>query len=133
MTKMVLGYSSAFNISLTEEELTEAKRRIIHDFAFVGLTEEYDASIELFHKQFGVSHPLARQYERLHLRKNKKNTENVQIKLEKQLREAKYRDRNDEEIYDLVSRIFYSRCTHYNITTRCNQYPRCNSLKLPFK
>eukprot|EP00607_Mallomonas_marina_P001287 CAMPEP_0182435234 /NCGR_PEP_ID=MMETSP1167-20130531/74584_1 /TAXON_ID=2988 /ORGANISM="Mallomonas Sp, Strain CCMP3275" /LENGTH=145 /DNA_ID=CAMNT_0024626061 /DNA_START=347 /DNA_END=785 /DNA_ORIENTATION=+ len=63
MTKMVLGYNSGFNITLTDEELAEAKRRVVHDFAFIGLTEEYNASLTLFHKQFGVSHPNVKGYE----------------------------------------------------------------------
>lgn len=38
---------------LTPSDVAEAIRRIRHDFAFVGLTDSWNASISLFHAQFG--------------------------------------------------------------------------------
>eukprot|EP01041_Mallomonas_annulata_P004688 gene4688-9291_t len=121
-TKMVLGYSCAFNISLTDEELYEAKRRLIYDFAFIGLTEEYTASVQLFHKQFGVSDPRVLKYENIHLRKNTAHTKQRDLSLKIQLNNANFKDRFDDEIYKLASRIFYSRCVHYNITVKNKKF-----------
>ena len=115
--KMVLGYPCGSAIVLDNNDIIEAKRRIIYDFAFIGLTEEFEASIKLFHKQFGPSDSRATVYENIHLRKNQLNTKDTERSLRKQLEVNKFRDRFDEEIYGLASTIFYSRCHYYNITT----------------
>ena len=119
-TKMVLGYTCGANIShlITDEEFDEVKRRVIHDFAFIGLTEEFDASVLLFHKQFGPSDPRATQFERVHMRENIFNPPERKVNLHKQLITHGYRDKFDGDLYDLVSAIFYARCHYYNITTK---------------
>mmetsp|Transcript_50630 Transcript_50630/g.94133 ORF Transcript_50630/g.94133 Transcript_50630/m.94133 type:complete len:371 (+) Transcript_50630:270-1382(+) len=68
MTKMVLGFRCADDVELTPLMHARAKYRIAHDFAFVGLTEEWDASICLFHQMLGGH---AREIEFLNYRAGK--------------------------------------------------------------
>lgn len=53
MTKMLLGITCGHMVKLTEEDVTEAIRRIHEDLAFVGIVEYWDQSICLFHRMFG--------------------------------------------------------------------------------
>ena len=60
-TKMVLGVPCAAPFALNASHLREAIRRVRFDFAFVGLTERFDASVCLFHSRFGGA-PVAAQF-----------------------------------------------------------------------
>ncbi|EDQ86193.1 uncharacterized protein MONBRDRAFT_38476 [Monosiga brevicollis MX1] len=53
MTKMTLGYNCAHYVRLDESHLQEAKSRLEKDFAFIGLSEHWNASVCLFHRQYG--------------------------------------------------------------------------------
>jgi len=57
-TKMVLGHDCAENIhrELTLDDLEKAKRIVETEFMFVGLTEEFDRSVCLFHAMMGDTH-----------------------------------------------------------------------------
>lgn len=52
-TKMVLGVPCAAPLRLNATLLNEATRRLLHDFAFVGLTDRWNASVCLFHAKYG--------------------------------------------------------------------------------
>lgn len=52
-TKMVLGQRCSRNVPLTAAKLQVAKRRLRERFAFIGLTEEWNDSVCLFHAMFG--------------------------------------------------------------------------------
>merc|ERR1719419_403692 len=51
-TKMIVGYRCASNHVLTKVDLQKAKERV-EKFGFIGITDEWNRSICLFHKQFG--------------------------------------------------------------------------------
>jgi len=51
-TKMVVGHRCASEYILTNADLQKAKRRI-EKMRFIGITDEWNRSICLFHKQFG--------------------------------------------------------------------------------
>jgi len=68
MTKMLLGYRCADDVPLTPALAAKALRRLHHDLAFVGLTEEWDASVCLFHQMLGGH---AREIEFLNYRAGK--------------------------------------------------------------
>lgn len=54
MTKMIVGHRCAEQeVDLTPQLIEKAKDRLRHDFAFIGLTEEWDVSICLFHQMLG--------------------------------------------------------------------------------
>jgi hypothetical protein len=52
-TKMILGRTCASPRVLTVAEVRRAISILRHDFAFVGLTEDYDESVCLFHRKLG--------------------------------------------------------------------------------
>ena len=68
MTKMLLGYRCADDVALTPTLAAKALRRLHNDLAFVGLTEEWDASVCLFHQMLGGH---AREIEFLNYRAGK--------------------------------------------------------------
>jgi hypothetical protein len=51
-TKMLLGEYCGLDINITKAMFDEALRRV-HRLAFVGLTDAFNASVCLFHHQFG--------------------------------------------------------------------------------
>lgn len=51
MTKMLTGYRCAEQgVEITPKLIKLAEERLHNDFAFIGLTEEWDVSICLFHQ-----------------------------------------------------------------------------------
>ena len=53
MTKMVIGRGCCDKYDITADDITEAKRRMREDFAFIGLQERWNTSVEMFHLQHG--------------------------------------------------------------------------------
>jgi len=54
MTKMLAGhYCAEQGVEMTSSLIKLAEDRLINDFAFVGLTEQWDESICLFHQMLG--------------------------------------------------------------------------------
>jgi hypothetical protein len=51
-TKMLLGRACAENIQLEEADIAEAVRRVKEEFAFVGITSRWRASVCLFHRMY---------------------------------------------------------------------------------
>jgi len=68
-TKMILGIECAKMYVITMDDITEAKRRLSEEFAFVGIQSLWKQTIELFHSLYG-----GKMYEEelLRLRSNKK-------------------------------------------------------------
>lgn len=120
MTKQVLGQTCGARIHLTQADLEEAKHRVAVDFVFVGLTEEYSASVSLFHAQFGDNVPGASKYERMKYRVNSQHTPKRNKLLKQELLSLGYKDYFDEELYAWAAAIFYHRCKMFNIRTRIN-------------
>ena len=59
MTKMLLGFNCAHHVKLDMGLLAEAKRRVLYDLGFLGLSEHWNASICLFHRKYGgAMHPI---------------------------------------------------------------------------
>jgi hypothetical protein len=57
MTKMIVGYRCAEQgVELTPQLTKKAEDRLKNDFAFIGLTEEWDVSICLFHQVSVMPH-----------------------------------------------------------------------------
>lgn len=52
-TKMIIGYTCATYVRLSDANVYEAKRRMDRDFALVGLLEHWNASVCLFHRMLG--------------------------------------------------------------------------------
>lgn len=53
MTKMIIGRGCCDKYDITTDDITEAKRRMREDFAFIGLQERWNTSVEMFHLQHG--------------------------------------------------------------------------------
>lgn len=120
--KMVMGFHCGEPINMTREHLHEAKRRVRHDFVFVGLTEEPRATHDLFiamfgGRSFGGTHEEAPPPYLLTLRRNL-TVDNMTLKRRSMRTLAPlWRDELDEELYAEVADIFYSRCRQYGIST----------------
>lgn len=52
-TKMILGYPCNAKVNLTQEDTARAVKRLRAGFSFVGLVEEWDLSVCLFHRLLG--------------------------------------------------------------------------------
>jgi len=52
-TKMLLGFWCARDVEVTSAMVQEAKRRLLEEVVFFGLTEEWEATTQLFHKMLG--------------------------------------------------------------------------------
>ena len=59
--KMVIGIPCAAPFPLNASHMAEVRRRLAHDFLFVGLTERFEASVCLFHARLGGM-PVAAQF-----------------------------------------------------------------------
>lgn len=121
-TKMILGMPCGADPEppLMQKDLDEAKRRVREDFLFVGLTEEADATEKLFLAMFNGNMKLEQSFATVFHRKNKKTTQEDQLKLEYNLTSTGWKDNFDGGLYDEVKRIFYHRCQQYNVVTSLN-------------
>jgi hypothetical protein len=128
-TKMMIGYNCGEDVPLNANDLDEAKRRL-HDLYFFGLTEESEASANLFlamHFQDGGL-PYRRSLEELSYppfkftttRKNRKHSKDAHADLTRQLNESGWKDVHDEILFAEATKIFYERCQLYSIKTLFN-------------
>lgn len=117
-TKMVLGHNCGTEVTITGELLAEAKRRVEHDFAFVGLTEESAASADLFYAMYGAGKPEPKVQPHTKMyRENTNHSKMTRTRLLEVLREQNWSDPPEQALYQHVRRIFYERCAKYNIST----------------
>lgn len=122
-TKMVLGYHCGNNIpTFTKEEMVEAKTRIQFDFAFVGITEEPEATYNLFLAMFGLGHvadhPKLDPPHKMNYRKNAHHDEWAQKHYTGNLKKHSWEDQPDEYVYSVAKSLFYKRCQQYGIITK---------------
>jgi hypothetical protein len=133
-TKMVLGKECGEPVDISEAQLKEALRRVRQDMAFVGLTEESEASAELFlamyrpAKKAGQDGTLSgAETEKLVSmlaaapRKNRDHTAELDRALLAVLQQHDWRDVLDEAVYIEAVRVFYERCRRYNVPTAHTQ------------
>ena len=124
---MVLGYFCGDNVTLSDDQLIIATRRLRTDFYFFGLMEESTASANLFlamHAHDGGP-PLRTQISDLTwppfrfttTRTNKKHSSSAHTTLVQNLTKTGWIDYYDEKFYGEASQIFYERCRQYNIST----------------
>lgn len=127
-TKMILGKDCGDNVIIhIPEDLNEAKRRL-YDLYFFGLTEESEASANLFlamhYKDGGL--PYRKSLDELvyppfkftTTRKNMRHNHHTHQDLSTKLIESGWRDVYDEELYEAAGKIFYERCREYKIKTK---------------
>lgn len=137
--KMVLGhYCGKMIPELSRVDIEKAKHRVKHEFAFVGkfykriwsfqslsvsflvgcLTEESVASAALFYAMYGYRgytpylQPATKQF-RTHSARNSDHQET----LLEQLKAHNWADPPEQELYQFVRELFYSRCAQYNVST----------------
>jgi hypothetical protein len=125
-TKMIIGYTCNHNIKITYDFIDLAKQRIENVFSFVGLTEESNATGELFYAMFGHNlSPLddTNRYKRPCRQKYRANNDHPHTKkeaLKNILRYHNWTDEADEVLYRHAQELFYRRCRQYNISTLFN-------------
>lgn len=134
-TKMILGKQCGDVYTLTKSDITSAIEIVSspEHFAFIGLTEEAEATALLFLAMYGpcydragelVSDTLVQQahLKTLHktyshrYRSNKRNSLATHAKLHMQLHAVGWRDEADDAVYNAARRTFYKRCDDYNIS-----------------
>jgi hypothetical protein len=127
-TKMLLGHECGSNPSLTPADGQEAIRRLHEDTYFFGLTEEPEASVNLFlamHSEDGTK-PYRKTMTDMvdppfkFTRKRMNDGHNYQThqQLVYQLDSNGWKDEYDEVLYQEASEAFYRRCQQYKIPTR---------------
>lgn len=129
--KMTLGRECGETSPVTAEDLVEAVRRVRYDLAFVGLTEESQASAQLFLAMYPVI--LSKQEadtggkidESVLLaavgtapRTNADHTHKVNEELYNVLKDNQWRDTADEVVYRAAVEVFYERCRLYRVETK---------------
>lgn len=128
-TKMLLGYfcGSLLNFNITKQ-INKAKRSIRNDLIVFGLTEDFEASFELFNKvlfhKFNITTkniPISSINR--NIRKNKNHNVITQSKYEQILKTYNWKDYNDDLIYIYAKKIFCKNCNKYNIkSTQCLKF-----------
>jgi hypothetical protein len=140
-TKMILGRHCGEVYSLTRRDIETAidMMSFTENFAFIGLSEEAEASAMLFLAMYGPcyarkgargvceeslqqlqDHKTALNKTYMYSRRyrsNKRHSTDMHDKLAMQLHRVGWRDAADEEIYKAARRIFYKRCEEYSIPT----------------
>ena len=124
----------------TRKLLNEAKRRLSKDFLFVGLTEEWDVSICLFHQMLG-GHARAVEFlntragksQPVALRKTGKTLSNSPLSSTSSSPNKKYdeivlaskevQDKVDEATYKLAKKIFIENLKIYATCPDKTKYP----------
>lgn len=124
--KMVLGRECGEPATISPAQLVEAARRMRHDFAFVGLTEESEASARLFLAMYRpeASPTAPVTHEELinglysTPRANVHHTTELNDELLAVLRKHQWRDAPDEAVYAVAVELFFERCARYGIVTK---------------
>lgn len=127
-TKMVLGFRCGVPMNLTNAHKLEAVERVRNDFYFIGLTEESEASANLFlamHEADGglpvrktLSDLTDPPFRFTHFRRNRRHSADNHVNYEQQMLSHGWKDEFDEAVYDAAARLFYGRCKQYNISTK---------------
>jgi hypothetical protein len=135
-TKMVLGYKCASDeITLDSEDLRRAMDIVENDFLFVGITEDFDRSVCLFHamlggvvnsNEFRNSRPTSRNpfFETLHEKIGDESASSLKSLFQKSdeglydeasLTRIHYADPYDEALYAHVRQLFYKRAAMFDL------------------
>ena len=96
---------------MTTEDAKEASRRVREGFAFVGLTEEWDMSVCLFHKMFG-GHCHAAEFEDIRPTSPGKNA-SVDYDTSELMG---FHDDIDEVVYSAALDVFKANIALYNVS-----------------
>ena len=116
-TKMVLGHACAKDISLSSDDLDEAKRRVKYDFLFIGLTEFPLQTEHLYRSMFTSETTDIEAFKPyLKVRENKNHNSRSNRELKRTLEENNFSDYFDDSLYAEVRKIFEERCNFYNIS-----------------
>jgi len=96
---------------VSDDEIAEAKERLKTGFAFIGITEQWDLSVCLFNKMFGIDRCHAHQFA------NTRQTPTfIKSSAEYDISELQgWRD-DDNEIYDEAIRLFEAKLLEYNVS-----------------
>lgn len=101
----------------TAQEQETAKRRLREDFAFIGLTEEWDLSICLFNSMFDVKCSASgAQFGNVRPHTNRDGSihnASVEYKVDEL---QGFRDKHDGALYEEAQAIFDANLRHYNVT-----------------
>ena len=111
-TKMVLGFECARDLAITEAARAEAVRRLREDFAFVGLQEQWESSVELLWRMFGVPgapRPGVDTATDTHYRQGSYNRTQARRDL------ARYSDPDDETIFEEARALLIWRCNAFGV------------------
>ena len=103
-TKMVLGFQCGADAKISDEDIRIAKTRI-SKYLFVGITDDWDRSVCLFHKMLGGK-PKQIQYENILPGTYEKAKSRKEFTLSKGDR--------DIELYEYVKLLVYERFEKYN-------------------
>lgn len=129
--KMTLGRECGEINPVVAADLVEAVRRVRYDLAFVGLTEESQASAQLFLAMYPVvmsqqEADVSNKVDESALlsavgtapRTNVDHTHQVNEELYAVLRDHHWRDTADEIVYRAAVEVFYERCRMHHIETK---------------
>lgn len=130
--KMTLGRECGETAEVTYIDVLEAKRRIRYDLAFVGLTEESEASARLFLAMYPIPSGVtkmsveSRKNEEQSLldavnqapRTNRDHTVQANEDHKKVLQQHNWSDTADVAVYREAVDVFYEGCRRYNIDTK---------------
>ena len=109
---MVLGFECARDLAITEAARAEAVRRLREDFAFVGLQEQWESSVELLWRMFGVPgapRPGVDTATDTHYRQGSYNRTQARRDL------ARYSDPDDETIFEEARALLIWRCNAFGV------------------
>jgi len=124
-TRMILGHACGNPFHIDEPKMDKALQVLEREFAFVGLTEEFDLSVCLFHKMFGGS---CHRREFLNIRPGTYHDE--------QGYDAAgilngFKDEIDGKLYANAKRIFWSNVNKFGVhRASCEQI--CKNFPDPF-
>jgi len=103
MTKMILGYPCSSKVDLDADMRQKAVDRVKEGFAFVGLVEEWDLSLCMFHRELGGELYNA---ETAHIRSNSHEEGPKDCPSEETIE-----DDLDQPVYDAARQIFEDKVT----------------------